>query len=80
MKAGSKELSRKITETALACVGRAAGAYELAEFINESYFEVEARTVEQFDTTADKYGASDEYAIYLDGAWLVVKPVKENNQ
>lgn len=72
--------AKKIVETALACVGSAAGAHELAEFINEHYLEVEARTVEQFDATSDKYGASGEYAIYLDGAWLVVKPTKEGNQ
>jgi hypothetical protein len=72
----SKETARKITETAVACVGSAAGADELAEFINEHYFEVEARTAKQFDTTSDKYGNSDEYAMYVDGAWLVVEPVE----
>lgn len=72
----SKEVARKIAQTALACVGSAAGADVLAEFVNEGYFEVEARTEGQFDTMSDQYANSDEYAICVNGVWLVVKPVK----
>lgn len=66
-----RKLNQDVAFFAMQQVGLS--AFECAEFINEIFSKCSAYSCEFFDTTSEDYGNSNDYAVYLDGAWLVVE-------